>query len=68
MQHHHHHEEQDHQMQWEIVYETSSDEHTVEEVEGKLSLDETWAFILSPAGHIALAVPAARVVSITALG
>lgn len=54
-------------MNWEFTYEGDDGEATVEEVEGKLSLDETWAFVLSSAGHIALAVPAKRIVSISAL-
>lgn len=55
-------------MKWEFVYDGGSDEGVeVEETTGKLSLDETWAFVLSPQGHIALAIPARRVISITAL-
>lgn len=50
---------------WEIAFEGGSGEIEAEEASGKLSLDETWAFILGVNGHIALAVPAKRVVAIT---
>ena len=54
-------------MKWEIAYDNGEGNIEVDEVSGKLSLDSAWAFVLSPLGHISLAIPASRVVAINAV-